>query len=433
MKPKVLMLGWEFPPVINGGLGVASLGLAQALAKDTDLTMIIPRSDPQFSLPGLELIGADSIKLKDLFQNGKEFESSLLETVHLEYVDVPLAGYEAPTLRVVQREVATETLTIERQTPVDTPVLPLTFALDELYGDDLMRRIREFTTIVSRLAMEKEFDLIHAHDWMTFLAGLEIKAWSGKPLVVHVHSLEYDRSGPESRGFAWHLEKHAFEQADLVIPVSEYTGKIIEEKYEISPEKIFPVHNGIESIQYDRKPRPFPQKLVTFLGRITEQKAPETFLEVAWKVMEKYNQVRFVMAGEGNLLGEMMEKVARLKLGDRIHFTGFLSREETRELLAMTDVLVMPSVSEPFGLVALEAAMMGVGCVISRQSGVSEVMPDALIADHWDVEKMAEYTLALLEYPDMGKDLIDITQKDISKITWEFAARNVMLGYQKIL
>ena len=432
MKPKVLMLGWEFPPIINGGLGVASLGLAAALPPYADLTMIIPRSDPDFTPEGLRLIGVDNVILKDLFEEKGNWQSEVLTAVNLEYVDVPLAGYEQPTLRIQEKEIKTEssTLTIERNVRIEDEILPDKFEISELYGSDLLNRIREYSAIVSRMAKDMDFDIIHAHDWMTFLAALEIKEWSGKPLVVHLHSIEYDRLGPDSRGFAWYMEKHTMEQADLVIPVSNYSGKLIEEQYEIDPEKIVPIHNGVDKIGRKRNEKPFPQKLVVFLGRITAQKGPESFLKVAWKVLENYDRVRFVIAGSGDLLPDLMEKVAQERLGDRIHFTEFLSRKDVMKLLSMADVFVMPSVSEPFGLSAVEAASMGTACVISRQSGVAEVLPHALIADHWDIDSMAEFTLSLLEHPDLNEAVVKTMQEDIEELSWDLTAQKVIEAYK---
>ena len=220
------------------------------------------------------------------------------------------------------------------------------------------------------------------------------------------------------------------EQADLVIPVSNYTGKLIEEQYGIGKEKIFPVHNGVDKIDGERKEKPFPQKLVVFLGRLTAQKGPENFLKVAWKVLENYDRVRFFLAGSGDLLPELMAKVAKERLGDRIHFTEFLSREDVMKLLSMTDVLVMPSVSEPFGLSAVEAASMGAACVISRQSGVSEVLPHALIADHWDIDSMAEFTLSLLEHSDLNEAVVRTMQEDIEELSWDRTAQKVIEAYK---
>lgn len=433
MKYKILTLGWEFPPEVNGGLGVACQGLTLALSEYADISMIIPRSDPKFHQPNLQMIGANEVDVEQLVAQTSKIHSAILSKVHLDYADVILSGYEQPQLYFTRKKTATPTLVVERPVKDNIIGIPRKFRLGALYGSDLLTRISEFTEIASRLSRNMQFDLIHAHDWMTFLAGLEIKAVSGKPLVLHVHSLEYDRGGPDQKGYVYELEKHALQEADLIMPVSDYTADIIENHYEIDPEKIWVVPNGQERLKSYRKKPAFPEKLVVFVGRLVAQKGPEYFLEIAMKVLAKYDRVRFAIAGKGDKMAELVQTVAKARLGDRIHFTGFLSGKDTRKLLAMADVLVMPSVSEPFGLVATEAVQMGVACVISRQSGVAGVLTHALTADYHDTEKMASDVISLLRNPNLHQKVVAATQKDLENISWELSARKAMAGFQKLL
>ncbi|MDX2247256.1 MAG: glycosyltransferase family 4 protein [Bacteroidia bacterium] len=433
MKYKILTLGWEFPPRINGGLGVACLGLTRALSEYVDISMIIPRSDPRFSEQNINLVGANEVDVEKLVSQTKKIHPSILSKVRMDYADVSLSGYEQPKLYFTRKKTAAPVLVVERPVKDNVIGMPRRFRISEFYGSDLFTRISEFTEIASRLSRNMSFDLIHAHDWMTFLAGLEIKAVSGKPLVLHVHSLNYDRKGPEKEGYVYELEKHAMQQADMIMPVSDYTAEVIENFYEIDPQKIWVVPNGQEKREsYRRKPA-FSEKLVVFVGRLVAQKGPEYFLEMARSVLKQYDQVRFAIAGQGEKMPELIKTVAKARLGDRIHFTGFLSEKDTRKLLAMADILVMPSVSEPFGLVATEAVQMGVACVISRQSGVAASLPHALTVDYHDIEKMTSHVLSLLQDSDLHRKIVTETQKDLENISWELSARKAVAGFQKIL
>ncbi|MEZ4828514.1 MAG: glycosyltransferase family 4 protein [Bacteroidia bacterium] len=432
MKYKILTLGWEFPPQINGGLGVASLGLTRALSEYAEISVIIPRSDPRTLAENFQLIGANEVDIEKLAGETPKIHRSILSKVHIDYVDVSLSGYEQPTLYYTRKPASRPVMVVERPVKDNIIGMPRKFRLGALYGSDLLTRISEFTDIASRLSRKLQFDFIHAHDWMTFLAGLEIKAISGKPLVLHVHSLEYDRSGPEKKGYVFELEKHAMQEADLVMAVSDYTADVIENHYEIDPDKIWVVPNGLEKLKSYRKTPPFPEKLVVFAGRLVAQKGPGYFLEMAMKVLEKYTNVRFAIAGQGEKLPELVQTVAEARLGDKIHFTGFLSGKDLRKLLAMADVLVMPSVSEPFGLIATEAVQMGVACVISHQSGVSEVLKHAPKANYHDTDQMAAWVLSLLNDPSLWRKTVAATQKDLESISWDISARKAIAGFERL-
>ena len=424
------MLGWEFPPVINGGLGVACLGLSKALSKHVELTLILPKSDPDIALKQVDIIGLNQqerIRIREDFQTDFYAE---LENVYT--LPANIAPYQTIA------EPITETKSVQKSPPRRTKKVTRSefykpFQIEHLYGDDTIQKVIEYAAVSADMCMEWDFDVIHCHDWMTMLAGVEIKQRTGKPLVLHIHSLEYDRSQGNSNNWVYQVEKHAMETADAILPVSNYTGNIAVQHYGINPRKIHSVHNGVEKITSYKVEKPFPEKIVLFIGRVTHQKGPEYFIEVASKVLQEYPLARFVVAGTGDKLKELIETGAHKHLGLNIHFTGFLSKEKIHDLLAMADVYCMPSVSEPFGLSALEAAQFGVPCVVSKQSGVSEVLIGALKADFWDVDKMAHYILMLLKDPDFAKTISDNAHFDLEHCTWEHAAVEIQDVYNQLL
>lgn len=391
-RPRVLMLGWEFPPVINGGLGVACHDLCMAMADYARVTMIIPKSNPGFKIKNLELIGLDTIDTRTLKYINHVNEYSKLEDVH--FIDSNLNPYySAPEPSVFQgEEIRSQYI---RNIEIEGQQFSV-FSIDDLYGGDVIEKVQVFGKIATRIAMNMDFDIIHAHDWMTMIAGMEIKAKTGKPLVMHIHSLEVDRSGAASKGWVYQLEKRGMEIADLLMPVSNFTAQVIKTHYFINPAKIWPVHNGIRPVEPYKSKKPFDEKMVLFVGRLTRQKGPEFFLEIATRVLEYYPDIRFVMAGQGDSFQQLIDKSAFRHIGNRFHLTGFLTMDKVHQLLSMADVYCMPSVSEPFGLSAVEAAQFGVPVVISKQSGVSEVLPHALKFDFWDINKASQYIVSLL-------------------------------------
>ncbi len=415
------MFGWEFPPVINGGLGVACLGLCKAMAPMANLKMIIPKSSTEYAVNYMELIGLNSVDISTLKK--QVTKKGLKKFTTANYFDLALSPYINFTGEAEINKIQHEVYSSELKQ----------FEINELYGADIIRKVLEFSKLSVKLSATKQFDIIHAHDWMTFLPGMEIKAATGKPLVLHVHSLEYDRSGPENKSWVYQLEKRAMEYADAIIPVSNYTGSIIENVYGISKSKIFPVHNGIEPVNHSQLKRITSEKIVIFFGRITRQKGPEFYFEAAKKVLQHYPDVRFVLAGTGDLMRGIMEKAAEARIGHKFHTTGFLTKEKINDLLAVADVYVMPSVSEPFGLSAVEAVQYGIPTILSKQSGAAEVIHGTLTMDFWDVNKMANYIISLLEYPTLRKELVDTAFIDLKKISWTSTAKKVLKVYDKLV
>lgn len=424
--PKVLMLGWEFPPVINGGLGVACHDLCIALSKYSNVTMIIPKSNPDFVVKNLNLIGLNTIDAKTLRNVGFTDNYKKVKQVH--FIDTHLNPYyngngspindlqdlNSKYLKKIQ--IGDETAEI--------------FQIDDLYGGDVIEKVTVFGKLAAKLAMSLDFDIIHAHDWMTMIAGMEIKAKTGKPLVVHVHSLEVDRGGPNSKGWVYQVEKHGMEVADLLMPVSNFTGHIIHDYYQIPWSKIYPVHNGIRPVKPFKSEPMFKEKMVLFVGRLTRQKGPEYFVDIAEKVLQTDQNVRFVMAGTGEYFNPLLEKAAQKGIAHRFHLTGFLNLDKVRQLLSRADVYVMPSVSEPFGLSAVEAVQFGIPAVISKQSGVAEVLKGSLKFDYWDVHRAAGYILRLLHDDVLTEKIREDAYKDLDFISWDHSAKRVVDGYR---
>ena len=437
------MLGWEFPPLINGGLGIACYGIAKALSKVSDLTVILPKSSSETFLDNVKILGLNEIDVEGTisYQNHyseeiKKYEefakvySVQMKTGMTPYRDAKKSGVGFGNDAWSNQQHLLNNWMDDQSVHVKLGK----FAMgDKMYGEDVQQKVVEFADYVAALASNLEFDVIHAHDWMTMLAGVKLKYQSGKPLVIHAHALSYDRAGPESRGWNYDLEKYGLEMADAIIPVSFYTGRIVESHYGINASKIHPVHNGIEPVETFKQEKTFPEKLVLFLGRITGQKGPEFFLEVASKVIAEDDNVRFVMAGSGDQLKRIIETGAYRKVGNKFHFTGFLSRDKVNQLLAMSDVYCMPSVSEPFGLSAVEAAQFGVPAVISKQSGAAECMTHALKADFWDVDLMAKHISNLLANDKLRNYVIEKTFEDIESVTWDNTVIGILNAYQKVM
>jgi glycosyltransferase involved in cell wall biosynthesis len=304
------------------------------------------------------------------------------------------------------------------------------------YDGDLLCKVRDYASRCVELSAGEVFDVIHAHDWITFPAALAIARDSGRPLVVHVHATEFDRSGELVHQPVYDIERQGMHAATRIIAVSERTKKTVTARYGVSAEKVTVVYNGIEfgrecgsvAVKHEG------EKIVLFLGRITMQKGPEFFVRAAARVAQELRDVRFVMAGAGDLLPRVVRLVEDFGLSERVKFAGFLRGEAVDRAYRMADVYVMPSVSEPFGLTALEAARHGVPTIISRSSGVAEVLHrGALNVEFWDVNRMARMILAVLKYPKFAARIKEHGTEEIRKLTWTVAARKCMDVYRKAI
>jgi hypothetical protein len=415
--PNVLMLGWEFPPIINGGLGVACHDLSSAMSELANITMIIPRSSPDFKMKNMNLVGINNVDAS-LFDE-QIYKQPLPFELHAVPADLDPYYSEGSELHSLKYgEEGAENRNIFQS-----------FNIDNLYGGDVIKKVFQYAEIASRLSVKMDFDVIHAHDWMTMIAGIKIKQRTGKPLVLHIHSLEVDRSGSDSRGWVYELEKKGMEYADLLIPVSNFTSRNIQEHYGINKNKIAVVHNGSTIVTPFKSERKFKEKTVVFVGRLTRQKGPEKFLEIAAKVLEKDPDVRFIMAGVGDNFSGLLEQSSYKNIGNRFHMTGFLDLQQLRYLFSISDIYCMPSVSEPFGLSAVEAAQFGIPCVISKQSGVAEVLSGSLKFDFWDIHKAADCILNLLKDPVLRNTVTADAYQNLDHISWQKSAQKVMSAY----
>lgn len=425
------MLGWEFPPLFSGGLGIATYGLVKSLRTKTKIKLIVPQSSPSSSLDHVNVIGLNRF-LTSQYQ--EEQNKYVLEKILEDIQRIPLAISPYHEINKLLKH-SKHSATPEEETHLSSTAIEKIqqfFSTGEVYGTDILRKVHLYAELVDQLS-GSNFDIIHAHDWVTYPAGLKVKARTGKPLVLHVHALETDRAGESVRNEIYHLEKMALEQADKIIAVSYYTKDQITRHYKIHERKIRVVHNGIEPKAVVRKEHRLKDKIVVFLGRVTHQKGPHFLLETVSKVVRVYPQVKFVVAGTGDQFADLLETAAYQKLGRKFLFTGFLPKDQVDELLTMADVYFMPSVSEPFGLTALEAAQHFVPGVLSKQSGATEVLTATLNADFWDTDKYANYIYALLKYNTLHNELSKKSHEQAKTLTWDSAASKIFDEYLTLL
>jgi glycosyltransferase involved in cell wall biosynthesis len=416
--PKVLMLGWEFPPIINGGLGVACHDLSAAMSDLANITMVIPKSSPGFKMKNMNLIGLNSLDINSV---ENYFNSNQPLPFKLHSVPANLNPYYV--------DQAGDYTGSSSSMSARGNEKPGAFTLDQLYGNDIIAKVEEYATITAGMAREMDFDVIHAHDWMTMLAGIKIKQQTGKPLVMHIHSLEVDRGGENSKGWVYQLEKKGMEYADLLMPVSHFTAGNIQQHYGIDKSKMAVIHNGSKTVEAFRSKRKFKEKTVLFVGRLTRQKGPEKFLDIASKVLEKDRNVRFIMAGSGDYFKSLLESSSYKNIGNRFHMAGFLNQQKLNYLFSISDVYCMPSISEPFGLSAVEAAQFKIPCVISKQSGVAEVLNGSLKFDFWDTDKAAGCVLNLLNDKVLRTKVVEDASSNLHNISWEIAAKKIVDAY----
>jgi len=397
---KVLMFGWEYPPYKSGGLGTACYGLTKGLKNhNVDIIFVLPRGDKD---------KADNTYVRMLIAS--------------DYGSVKFIGI--PTL--LRPYLTSESyIQLKGRTGKE----------GKIYGEDLFQEVYNFAMRAKLIAKKEDFDIIHCHDWMTYPAGIEAKKVSGKKLVVHIHATEFDRTGGNGANeYVYNLEKQGFEQADRIIAVSNFTKNQVVSHYGINPENVDVVHNAVEKEHKKfQELSPGKDKLVLFLGRVTLQKGPEYFVYAAKKVLEKRKDVKFVMVGTGDMLERMINLTIDLGINDHFLFTGFLEGEALDKVYSMARLYVMPSVSEPFGITPLEAITNGTPVLISKQSGVSEVLHHALKVDFWDVNEIANKILSVLHHDALHETLRDNAQIQVNSISWDKSARKLLDVYKKVM
>ena len=428
----VLMFGWEFPPFISGGLGTACHGITVGLKHhNVQVTFVLPTKRKQALDTDIRVIAADEVLLSDNFERMLDKLSRKLSVQEKRFFT--LSPYH--TAVHYSREVF-QTVDKTRQILVEQRQRYSVLDFSGNYGKDLHAEVARFGIIGEFLGITEEFDVIHAHDWLTYLAGINAKKMSGKPLVVHVHATEYDRSGDWMNMDVYNIEKYGMDMADKIIAVSYYTKNIIVNRYGIHPDKIEVVHNAVDKQRETERwgiKKALNEKIVLFLGRVTMQKGPDYFLETAYRVLKQVKNVRFVMAGSGDMLTKMISRMASLKIADKFHFTGFLKGVDVEKMYAMSDLYVMPSVSEPFGLTAFEALLFDVPIIISRQSGVAEILRHALKVDFWDVDKLADRIVQLLTNEPLARQVVERCKAQIQYIEWETAGYRIKQVYESLI
>jgi glycosyltransferase involved in cell wall biosynthesis len=426
---RVLMFGWEFPPHISGGLGTASYGLTKGLNSigGTDILFVVPKAYGDEDQSNLKLIDAGEIVISDRVVDYKEF----FKNISFIEVGSQLIPYTSPE----EYENLVNLSRKKQDTLINTMFSgKLTFSGG--YGDNLFQEIANYSAIASVIGANFDFDVIHAHDWLTYPAGIAAKFVSGKPLIIHVHATDFDRSGGNVNPSVFEIEKRGMEMADKIITVSNLTRNVVIEKYGISPEKVITVYNAVDPVvnkEIVKAKSGITDKIVTFLGRVTLQKGPDYFIEAAYQVLRKMDKVRFVMAGSGDMLNRMISRVAALRMGDKFHFTGFLRGDDVFSMFDLSDVYVMPSISEPFGISPLEALQSNVPVIISRQSGVSEILKHAIKVDFWDIHAMADAIYGILNYEGLPKMFVKYGREEVASLKWENTAHKVKEIYQSFI
>ena len=440
---RILMLGWEFPPFISGGLGTACFGLTKALGHlGTDVLFILPRGGADQTLHRVHVLSAAEAPDQPA---SPYWTVEGLEHVRLIPVDSVLGPYQTEQEYAEERVRETQARQVAGKAaggsaPSAGGAKPASLGVTSgpgLYAGDLFGEVHRYARLVAEVARRHDFDVIHAHDWMTFPAGLSVSALTGKPLVVHVHSTEFDRSGTAVNQRVYDVERAGMHGARQVICVSRLTRGIVTGRYGVPEGKCRVIYNAItvngEPIPSSVERIETGDKIVLFLGRITMQKGPEYFLAAARKVLDVMDNVKFVMAGSGDMVRRMIELAAAMGIGRRVTFTGFLRGDDLDRVFRMADLYVMPSVSEPFGLAPLEALQRDVPVLISKQSGVSEVLTHALKVDFWDIHEMANKIVAVLRHPPLQKTLREHGAFEVRKFAWIDAARALMGVYSEVL
>lgn len=426
---RVLMFGWEFPPHISGGLGTACYGLTRGMSSipGLDILFVVPKAHGDEDQSRMKVIGAGDITLDIRKLREQEYLKDL------SYIEISsnLVPYTSPE----EYETLVNKAENQGRRFVET-TMGGKLKFTGTYGKNLYEEITNYAIVAGEIAETQEFDIIHAHDWLTYPAGIAAKRASGKPLVIHVHATDFDRSGGKVNPTVFEIEKTGMHIADKIIAVSNLTRNTVIEKYGIHPDKVVTVYNAVDPLPENEKlklKRGIDEKVVTFLGRITLQKGPEYFVMAAHKVLKKMDNVRFVMAGSGELMEKMIQWTSSLGISDRFHYTGFLKGDDVFRMFSLSDVYVMPSVSEPFGISPLEAMQSNVPSIISHQSGVAEILKYALKVDFWDVDALADAIYGLLNYPSLSEMFKKYGVEEVNDMKWENSGKRVHNIYQEFV
>ena len=459
---KIAMLGWEYPPHISGGLGTACEGLSIALSRhQVKLTFVVPHLYGDERAHHMRLVNAQGDSGNISGQTGSprkirkgDFEKLSIPSFLMPYHNAQ--SYRA-WVKMVQQQRAKRALigasegghevllpshitsqfdNIPHSNDLDTEMDECSVQPFDRYCGDIFAEVARYATSVVEALKEEEFDVIHAHDWLTFPAGVALAQVTGKPFIAHVHSLEYDRSGEAINHQINEIEKWGLEAASSVVAVSYYTRSLINQRLGIPLDKISVIHNGVyspQAIQSYRKSQNVRSRIVLFLGRITFQKGPDYFVEAAGRVIPHVPDVMFVMAGAGDMLPQLQNRIRALGIEKNFYFPGFLKGQEVEQMFSLADVYVMPSVSEPFGISALEAISYDTPVIISRQSGVSEVLSHALKVDFWDIDRLSDLIINALVHEELRSDMVSMAREEVKRLHWDAAAQKTIDLYRQVV
>ncbi len=425
------MFGWEFPPHIAGGLGTACYGMTRGLARnDVEVIFVMPKASGDEDQRFVKVVNASDVEA--LYGDVSSGAEDIIKKMTFIHIDSNMVPYISPEEFESYHDEYQKTGQKAWETG---DVWSQRYTFSGKYGANLMEEVARYAMVAAQVAkdLEGQFDVIHAHDWLTYYAGIAAKRVSGKPLVVHMHATSFDRGSVDNIDTrVYEIERTGMHAADRVIAVSNLTRNIIIDKYAVPAERVVTVHNAV---RFTNKETTLPErgvkdKIVTFLGRITFQKGPDYFVEAAAKVLKRVPNVRFVMAGSGDMMNHVIRRVARLGISDRFHFTGFLRGDDVDKMFQLSDVYVMPSVSEPFGISPLEAMRSNVPVIISKQSGVAEVLDYAVKVDYWDVDAMADAIYGLVTYPSLNKMFAEKGLEEVTHLKWNNAAAKIKDVYQ---
>lgn len=453
------MLGWEFPPFISGGLGTACYGLTKAMsAGGTDVLFVLPRPIAAPYSTHVRLVSprhGSVLEQPETEYRLDEFENVSFRMVEAQQTNpydypgdpVPNPPQETKSPGPYVEVTKTVTQTVTPITTTKTVTTPASETVQSFvnaaspgghYQGDLFSEVQRYANLAHEVARDESFDVIHAHDWMTYPAALAVAGATGKPLVVHVHSTEFDRAGQNVDQRIYDIERRGMHAAIKVIAVSHLTRNIITRHYGVDPAKVEVVYNAIDlngngngNYSDEKYQIKKGEKIVLFLGRITMQKGPEYFIAAAKKVLEVMDNVKFIMAGSGDMIRRTVEMAAAMGIGHKILFTGFLRGKDVDEIFKKADLYVMPSVSEPFGIAPLEALAHDVPVIISKQSGVSEVLENVLKVDFWDVHEMANKIIAVLKHPPLSRTLREHGAMEVRKLSWSDSAAACVKVYEQ--
>ena len=417
---RVLMFGWEFPPHISGGLGTASYGLTKGFVPqgDVEIKFCIPKPYGDEDNSFLRIVGMNSVPIV-----WKDVDSS--------YVESRVGSIIRPDEYYRYRDHIYGDFSYMNTNDLGC----MEFAGG--YPENLHEEINNYSIIAGVVARTEEFDIIHSHDWLTYPAGIHAKQVSGKKLVIHVHATDFDRSRGNVNPTVYAIEKNGMDHADHIFCVSELTRRTVIDKYHQHPDKVTTLHNAVTPLSDDImaiEPKKIPnEKVVTFLGRITMQKGPEYFVEAAAQVLKKTRNIRFCMAGSGDMMNDMIKLVAQRGIADRFHFPGFMRGRQVYECLKASDVYIMPSVSEPFGISPLEAMQCDVPTIISKQSGCAEILDKCIKTDYWDINAMADAIYAICNNDSLYEYLKVEGRREVDAITWENVALKLRRLYEEVM